>query len=126
MLKDRRTYEIMNPEDVGVPKTTLVLGKHSGRHAIQKRCEDLGFALSKLEVDRVYRQMIRLADHQKHVNDAELIALIEEVKQVAAQPAPAPTPAPAATAHPTPHHPGNGGNGTIAPPPVEVGYGHGV
>src|SRR5262249_44251702 len=122
MLKDRRTYEIMNPEDVGVPKTTLVLGKHSGRHAIQKRCEDLGFALSKLEVDRVYRQVITLADHQKHIADAELISVIEEVKDATTTQAAAP-----AAAVPTaPHAAGNGGNGTTAPPPVEVGYGHGV
>ncbi len=121
MLKDRRTYEIMNPEDVGVPKTTLVLGKHSGRHAIQKRCEDLGFALSKLEVDRVYRRVIRLADHQKHIADAELISVIEEVKESGvAQPVATP-------AAPTAHAPGNGGNGAAAAaPPVEVGYGHGV
>jgi len=129
MLKDRRTYEIMNPEDVGVPKTTLVLGKHSGRHAIQKRCEDLGFALSKLEVDRVYRRVIRLADHQKHISDAELISVIEEVKETATTQPIASTPsasstAPAAHAHA--QAPGNGGNGTAAAPPVEVGYGHGV
>ena len=47
MLKDRRTYEIMRPEDVGVPQTTLVLGKHSGRHAVQKRCEQFGLTLSR-------------------------------------------------------------------------------
>ena len=45
MLKDRRTYEIMRPEDVGVPQATLVLGKHSGRHAVQRRCEQLGLTL---------------------------------------------------------------------------------
>ena len=73
MLKDRRTYEIMNAEDVGVPKSTLVLGKHSGRHAVQKRCEELGLALSKFELDRVYRQMTELADRQKHVSDAEIV-----------------------------------------------------
>jgi 2-isopropylmalate synthase len=130
MLKDRRTYEIMNPEDVGVPKTTLVLGKHSGRHAIQKRCEDLGFALTKLEVDRVYRAVVRLADRQKHVSDAELISCIEEVKEsvsAAAIAAPAPAGVSAGVAvGAVPHHAGNGGNGTAAPPPVEVGYGHGV
>ena len=42
MLKDRRTYEIMRPEEVGVPQATLVLGKHSGRHAVQRRCEQIG------------------------------------------------------------------------------------
>lgn len=101
MLKDRRTYEIMNPEDVGVPKTTLVLGKHSGRHAVQKKCEELGFALTKFELDRVYRQMTALADRQKHVSDAELVTLVEAVKQAEA-------------------HAGSGA------PHVEVGYGHGV
>jgi 2-isopropylmalate synthase len=101
MLKDRRTYEIMNPEDVGVPRTTLVLGRHSGRHAVQKRCEELGFSLTKLELDRVYRQMTALADKQKSVSDAELLTLVELVKQAEAHAAPGVT------------H-------------VEVGYGHGV
>ena len=52
MLKDRRTYEIMRPEDVGVPQTTLVLGKHSGRHAVQTACEQLGLSLSRRDLDR--------------------------------------------------------------------------
>ena len=65
MLKDPRTYEIMRPAEVGVPQATLVLGKHSGRHAVQKRCEDLGCALSRFELDRVYRRMIALADARK-------------------------------------------------------------
>jgi 2-isopropylmalate synthase len=90
MLKDRRTYEIMNAEDVGVPKSTLVLGKHSGRHAVQKRCEDMGLALSKFELDRVYRQMTELADRQKHVADAEIVAIVEAVR--AGQDASAPVP----------------------------------
>jgi 2-isopropylmalate synthase len=80
MLKDRRTYEIMNAEDVGVPKSTLVLGKHSGRHAVQKRCEDLGLALSKFELDRVYRQMTALADRQKSISDSEIVAIVEAVR----------------------------------------------
>jgi 2-isopropylmalate synthase len=90
MLKDRRTYEIMNAEDVGVPKSTLVLGKHSGRHAVQKRCEDLGLALSKFELDRVYRQMTALADRQKVVSDAEIVGIIEAVR--AGQDATVPSP----------------------------------
>ena len=90
MLKDRRTYEIMSAEDVGVPKSTLVLGKHSGRHAVQKRCEDLGLALSKLELDRVYRQMTALADRQKVVSDAEMVGIIEAVR--AGQDATVPSP----------------------------------
>jgi 2-isopropylmalate synthase len=91
MLKDRRTYEIMNAEDVGVPKSTLVLGKHSGRHAVQKRCEDLGLALSKFELDRVYRQMTELADLQKQVTDAEIVAIIDGVRTGQDAPAPAVT-----------------------------------
>ena len=79
MLKDRRTYEIMRPEDVGVPQTTLVLGKHSGRHAVQKRCEMFGVTLSRQDLDQVYRRMVALADAQKHVSDDELIALACEV-----------------------------------------------
>ncbi len=78
MLKDRRTYEIMRPEDVGVPETTLVIGKHSGRHAVQKRCEALGFALSGYEVDDVYRRIVRLADTQKRVTDADLIGIVRQ------------------------------------------------
>ena len=72
MLKDRRTYEIMRPEDVGVPQTTLVLGKHSGRHAVQKRCEQLGLTLSRQQLDQVYRKMVAQADRTKHITDEDL------------------------------------------------------
>jgi 2-isopropylmalate synthase len=79
MLKDRRTYEIMRPEDVGVPRTTLVLGKHSGRHAVQTRCEQLGYSLSRLDLDAAYRRMTAMADTQKHISDADLDAIVAEV-----------------------------------------------
>ncbi len=79
VIKDRRTYEIMRPADVGVAKSTLVLGKHSGRHAVKQRCEQLGVELSRLELDRVYRAMIDLADRQKTVEDSDLSAIIAEV-----------------------------------------------
>jgi 2-isopropylmalate synthase len=79
MLKDRRTYEIMRPEDVGVPQTTLVLGKHSGRHAVQKRCEQFGLTLSRRDLDEVYRRMVALADRQRSVSDEELHAIAAEV-----------------------------------------------
>jgi 2-isopropylmalate synthase len=72
MLKDRRTYEIMRPEDVGAPASTLVLGKHSGRHAVQKSCERLGLELSRRDLDEVYRRMTALADQQKNISDADL------------------------------------------------------
>ena len=73
MLKDRRTYEIMPPEDVGVPQATLVLGKHSGRHAVQQRCEELGLKLERHELDRVYRGVIAHADREKSITDADLL-----------------------------------------------------
>jgi 2-isopropylmalate synthase len=79
MLKDRRTYEIMRPEDVGVPRTTLVLGKHSGRHAVQTRCEQLGYSLSRQDLDAVYRQMTSLADTRKHITDDDLDGFVAEV-----------------------------------------------
>ncbi len=81
MLKDRRTYEIMRPEDVGVPATTLVLGKHSGRHAVQHRVHQLGLELERLELDRLYRRMVALADQQKTVSDAELVQMITDLRQ---------------------------------------------
>jgi len=86
MLKDRRTYEIMRPEDVGVPSTTLVLGKHSGRHAVAKRCEQFGLALSRHDVDRVYRRMVALADVQRHISDDDLVQMVTEVAGVAPSP----------------------------------------
>lgn len=75
MLKDRRCYEIMRPEDVGVPRTTLVLGKHSGRHAVAARCEQLGFTMGRQSIDQVYRQMVALADVRKHITDHDLIEI---------------------------------------------------
>jgi len=108
MLKDRRTYEIMRPEDVGVPSTTLVLGKHSGRHAVQHRVQQLGLELSRLELDRLYRRMVALADQQKTVSDAELVQIVADLR--------APEPAPSAQGAGHRH-----GSGT-----EEIGYGHGV
>jgi 2-isopropylmalate synthase len=87
MLKDRRTYEIMRPEDVGVPQTTLVLGKHSGRHAVQKHCEALGLSISRQDLDQIYRRIVTLADAQKHVTDNDLLVITTEVCGCAAVPA---------------------------------------
>jgi 2-isopropylmalate synthase len=79
MLKDRRTYEIMRPEDVGAPASTLVLGKHSGRHAVQKACERIGLDLARRDLDEVYRRMTTLADRQKNISDDDLQAIAAEV-----------------------------------------------
>ena len=86
VIKDRRTYEIMKPEDVGV-ESTLVLGKHSGRHAVRKRCEDLGYELTRFEVDRVYREVIALADRRKSVPDEDVVAIVGRVRSTAEAPA---------------------------------------
>src|SRR5215213_8387676 len=93
MLKDRRTYEIMSPEDVGVPRATLVLGKHSGRHAVQQRCEELGVKLERPELDRVYRGVIEHADREKNVSDPDLLKIVEIARAPAAPEAPVFAPA---------------------------------
>lgn len=74
-LKERTTYEIIEPGSVGVPESRLVLGKHSGRHALAKRVESLGFNLSKEELDFVYSEMTALADNKKGLMDAEIAEL---------------------------------------------------
>jgi 2-isopropylmalate synthase len=80
-LKEKSTYEIVDPKSVGVPEGRLVLGKHSGRHALSKRCEDLGFPLSKEQLDLLYRHFIALADRKKGVRNDEIISLIRDVKE---------------------------------------------
>ncbi len=79
MLKDRTTYEILDPKSVGVPESKLVLGKHSGRHALHKRAEDLGFQLEKIELDVLYHRFTALADRKKGVTNDEILALLNEV-----------------------------------------------
>jgi 2-isopropylmalate synthase len=82
MLKNRLTYEIMTPQSVGVPDSTLVLGKHSGRHALGLRCEQLGYSFDRRELDEIYRQFVVLADEIKHVHDHHLLELIRESRGV--------------------------------------------
>jgi len=79
MLKDRTTYEIFDPKSVGVPESKLVLGKHSGRHALNKRAADLGFVLAKDELDALYHRFTALADRKKGVRNEEIIVLLHEV-----------------------------------------------
>jgi 2-isopropylmalate synthase len=78
-LKERTTYEIIDPKTVGVPETKLVLGKHSGRHALKSRCEDLGFRLTKEELDAVYMRFTAAADRKKGLMDEEIAAIVREV-----------------------------------------------
>jgi 2-isopropylmalate synthase len=79
VLKERTTYEVIDPHEVGVPESRLVLGKHSGRHALGKRCEDLGFALSREELDIVYQRFTAIADRKKGVTDQEIVGLVRMV-----------------------------------------------
>ena len=78
MLKERRTYEIMRPEDVGLAKTDLVLGKHSGRAALADRAKALGYHLTGEQLQTVFEQFKVLADKKKEVYDADIAALIEQ------------------------------------------------
>jgi 2-isopropylmalate synthase len=78
-LKEKTTYEIIDPKSVGVPEGRLVLGKHSGRHALKKRTEDLGFNLTKEELDTVYHEFTLLADRKKGVRNDEILNLIQDV-----------------------------------------------
>jgi len=80
VLKDRRTYEIMNAADVGAPWNPLVLGKHSGRHAVQRRCADLGFQLEGDELISVYRALMSIADDRKHLGDDDIIEVVTSVR----------------------------------------------
>src|SRR5207244_12752499 len=77
MLKERRTYEIMEPEDVGLSRTELVLGKHSGRHALRQRIRELGYHLGEEQLQRVFEGFKALADRKKEVYDADIEALAE-------------------------------------------------
>jgi 2-isopropylmalate synthase len=113
ILKDRRTYEIMRAEDVGAPWNPLVLGKHSGRHAVQKRCKDLGFELQGEELIDVYRALMAIADDRKTLTDNDLRAVIAGLRstQLAAADVVDPFDTPSTT---------------VQHGHQEAGYGHGV
>jgi 2-isopropylmalate synthase len=78
VMKNAMTYEIMTPQSVGVPQSSLVLGKHSGRHALSKRYKELGFQLSKEELNQVYKAFTDLSDKKKSIYDADLMALMQD------------------------------------------------
>ncbi len=81
VLKNPLTYEIMTPQSVGVPDSTLVLGKHSGRHALSLRCAQLGYEFERRELDDIYRRFVVLADRIKHVEEHHLVELIRETRE---------------------------------------------
>jgi 2-isopropylmalate synthase len=79
-LKEKTCYEVIDPRSVGIPEGRLVLGKHSGRHALRVKCEHLGFEVSKQELDAVYQGFLEIADRKKGVTDQEIGALIHTLK----------------------------------------------
>jgi 2-isopropylmalate synthase len=98
VLKNPLTYEIMTPQSVGVPDSKLVLGKHSGRHALAIRCEQLGYQFDRRALDDIYRRFVRLADKIKHVEDHHLLELIRDTHKPAASATPLFEPLPNAVA----------------------------
>jgi 2-isopropylmalate synthase len=78
VLKNAITYEIITPQTVGMPTNRIVLGKHSGRHALASRYEELGHKLTKPELELAYQQFCKLADRKKNVYDEDLIAIVRE------------------------------------------------
>ena len=86
MLQHALTYEIMRPEDVGFPSTRLVLGKHSGRHVLRKRLEDLGHEIDAQKLDLAFDEFKRLADRRKEVHDVDLEAIMRRIAPVEARP----------------------------------------
>ncbi len=85
VLKERTTYEILRPQDVGVPETRLVLGKHSGRHALRERLEALGYHLEDADFNRAFERFKQLADRKRGIADADLAAIVQS-EVVAAAP----------------------------------------
>src|SRR5688572_16624247 len=112
ILKDRRTYEIIKAEDVGAPWNPLVLGKHSGRHAVQKRCAEIGFELQGEELIDVYRGLMAIADDRKTLTDNDVRAVIASIRTVQV------TVTDVVDPFDTP--------GTVPHASQEAGYGHGV
>src|SRR6478609_3281702 len=80
VLKDARTYEIMRPEDVGQVSGQLVLGRHSGRHAVQRRCDTLALNVTTVEIEHVYRAVIAFVGHRKAVGDGDLRRIVERLR----------------------------------------------
>lgn len=76
VLSNPLCYEIMTPESIGLPKNDIVLGKHSGRHALLSRYEQLGFEFDSVEIKEIYTRFVELADKKKNIYDQDLLAII--------------------------------------------------
>ena len=83
VLANPLTYEIMTPASVGVTANSIVLGKHSGRKALQHRLGELGLVLAGSELDEVYRRFTQLADRKKAIYDQDLMALVQTASTAA-------------------------------------------
>ena len=79
VLSNALTYEIMRPEDVGFESSQLVLGKHSGRHLLRYRLEQLGYRLDDAQFERAFVEVKRLADHKKELHDGDVAAVVDVV-----------------------------------------------
>jgi len=86
VLKYRQTYEIMHPKMVGIPESTLVLGKHSGRHALKLRLKSLGINVDDESLNKIFEQFKKLADKKKEINDMDLLVLAEQETLPAVEP----------------------------------------
>ena len=78
VLSNPLCYEIMTPESVGISKNDIVLGKHSGRHALSSRYEELGFSFDPDEIADIYSRFVELADKKKNIYEQDLIGIIQE------------------------------------------------
>ena len=78
ILKEKRTYEIMTPESVGIPKSSIVLGKLSGRHAFRERLRELGYRLSESDLERAFNRFKQLADKKREIFDEDIESIVVE------------------------------------------------
>lgn len=81
VLKERSTYEIMSPEDIGITVDNIVLGKHSGRHAFKVKLSQMGYELSSEEIEKNYEKFLEIADRMKNVKEEDIRALVEDNKK---------------------------------------------
>jgi 2-isopropylmalate synthase len=123
MLKNPLTYEIMTPQSVGVPDSRLVLGKHSGRHALALRCQQLGHDFDRRQLDEIYRKFVILADRIKRVHDSHLLELIHDVNNSNFVPAAKKFPPSVATPAPLPRAASAGSHDSF-PANVPLGPSH--
>ncbi len=85
VLKERTTYEIMRPEDVGISGTDLVMGKHSGRRGLRHKVSELGFQLDDAQLEKAYNDFVALADKKKHIYDDDIVAIIQNQMQAGSE-----------------------------------------